>query len=98
MEAELVEPESSTGPKKSKFKRAEPPLAAESGAAEVNRRQSERAETRTDQRERRVTDMLLPSVRTGEEKSTKTSAPRILTFSSKYQRFNVQLRLIHSLL
>lgn len=37
MEAELVEPESSTGPKKSKFKRAEPPLAAESGAAEVNR-------------------------------------------------------------
>lgn len=37
MEAELVEPESSTGPKKSKFKRVEPPLAAESGAAEVNR-------------------------------------------------------------
>lgn len=37
MEAELVEPESSTGPKKSRFKRDEPPLAAETGAAEVNR-------------------------------------------------------------
>ena len=42
MEAALVEPESSTGPKKSRFKRDEPPLAA--GAAEVNR-QRERAQT-----------------------------------------------------
>lgn len=31
MEGELLEPESSTGPKKSRFKRDEPPLAAEPG-------------------------------------------------------------------
>lgn len=54
MEAELVEPESSTGPKKSRFKRDEPPLAAESGRPRSTDRESERAETCTHQRVRHV--------------------------------------------
>lgn len=45
---ELVEPESSTGPKKSRFNRNEPPLAEgrEVGAAVNRHRQREREDTR----------------------------------------------------
>lgn len=43
MEAELLEPESSTGPKKSRFNRAEPPLAGRPGQrSEVRERKTER--------------------------------------------------------
>lgn len=57
MEAELEEPESSTGPKKSRFKRDEPPLAAESGRPKSTDRESERAETCTHQRVGHVKSM-----------------------------------------
>lgn len=42
MEAELLEPESSTGPKKSRFKRDEPPLAAETRGGQKREEESER--------------------------------------------------------
>lgn len=41
MEAELLEPESSTGPKKSRFKRDEPPLAAETRGGRERARERE---------------------------------------------------------